>query len=61
MKYYRLYCFDGASRVLAVLEIDALSDAEAIQSVGAVGEYTRAELWEQDRLVARFQRSENSN
>lgn len=54
MRSYRLYCFDGASRITAVHEVQSRGDAEAILVAGHIKEGLKSELWERDRLVRRF-------
>jgi hypothetical protein len=52
-KFYRLYCFDGASRVISAEVIEALTDAEALQAAKQFNGGLSREVWDRDRLVGR--------
>lgn len=55
MKDYRLYCFDGASRITAAEWINAASDDDAVDAAKVMmNGCFRAEVWERDRLVGRI-------
>ncbi len=49
-------CFHGASRIIAVHDVDAACDAEAFLAAKAVACF-RVEVWERDRLVAPYLRT----
>ena len=52
MKDYRLYCFDGASRITAAEWISAATDHEAVDTAKVMmNGCFRAEVWDRDRLV----------
>jgi hypothetical protein len=55
MRAYRLYCFDGVSKITGVHEIVAETDDEALQEARAIKSGVKCELWERDRLIARFE------
>ena len=54
MKAYRLYCFDGASRITAAEWVEAINDAEAISVAKKNNNGVRCEVWDRDRLVGRI-------
>lgn len=55
MKDYRVYCFDGASRITAAEWINAATDNEAIDAAKVVmNGCFRAEVWDRERLVERI-------
>jgi len=55
VREYRVYCFDGASRIMSADWISAINDAEAyIQTKTRLRDCFRVELWDRDRLVGRI-------
>jgi len=57
MACYRLYCFSGQARITGAHDVEAETDAEAISAARTkVKEGVRFEVWQQDRLVGRFDR-----
>ena len=54
---YRVYCFDGGSRITGAEWIEALNDAGALQSAKESYDCFRVEVWDRDRLVGRAQRT----
>lgn len=55
MKYYRLYRIDGAGRITAAEWIEATDDNSASEQASSLcGDGASVELWERQRLVARF-------
>ena len=58
MKHYRVYCFDGGSRIINAEWIEAGSDDIALQSARATFDCFKIEVWDRDRLVGRHERSE---
>lgn len=53
---YRVYCFDGASRILSADWIQATNDAAALADAKRNMNCPRIEVWQRDRLVARYER-----
>ena len=53
MKSYRIYCFDGASKIVRAEWLDAGDDADAVNAAKQVDGCVRIEVWDRDRLVAR--------
>ena len=58
MKHYRVYCFDGGSRIINADWIEAENDAEALQAAKNAYDCFRIEVWDRDWLVGRYQRGE---
>lgn len=58
---YRIYCFDGGSRIVNADWIDAMNDADALSAAKEIMNCVRVEVWDRDRLVARHDRSEDSS
>ena len=54
MRYYRLYCFDAVSRIVGVHEVQTETEDEAVAEAASITSCARSELWDRDRLVARF-------
>ena len=54
-KTYRVYCFDGVSKVLFNDLIQAASDEDAIAQASAIGIGTKCELWEGNRLIVQLE------
>ena len=52
LRDYRLYCFDGGSRIISAEWIAAVNDAAALQQAKRLDCY-RVEVWDRDRLVGR--------
>jgi hypothetical protein len=55
VKDYRLYCFDGASRITGAEWLQAADDAQAMNDAKHVMTGIRCEVWDRDRLVGRYQ------
>lgn len=53
-KRYRVYCYDGASKVVTADFIKASSDEEAIAKAEARGFGSKCEIWDGKRLVAQL-------
>jgi hypothetical protein len=53
VKPYRIYCFDGASKIIRAESLDAGDDDEAVSAAKRVDGCVRLEVWDRDRLVAR--------
>lgn len=53
-KTYRVYCYDGASKVVTADFIKASSDEEAIAKAEARGFGSKCEIWDGKRLVAQL-------
>jgi len=51
-KTYRVYCYDGAHKVVTADWLEAASDDEAIAKAKARGFGTKCEIWERSRMVA---------
>lgn len=54
MKRYRVYSFDGTSRIVGSKDLEAETDAKAILAAQQVASGVNYEVWEGQRLVARF-------
>jgi hypothetical protein len=54
-KTYRIYCYDGARKIVTADWIEAASDEEAIAKAQAAGFGSRCEIWEGKRLVAQLE------
>lgn len=52
---YRVYCHDGANKVVNAEWVDAQTDGDAIAFVKATYPSYDCELWEGRRLVARIE------
>ena len=52
---YRIYCYDGANKVVTADWIEAASDQEAIAKAEAAGFGSKCEIWDGRRLVAQLQ------
>ena len=55
MKPYRVYCFDGASRIVSAEWIEAANDADALKAARELMDCFRMEVWEKERLVGRLE------
>jgi len=55
---YRVYCFDGASKIVGADWIEAVNDAEALQAEKKTYDCFRVEVWERGRFAGRYQRDE---
>jgi hypothetical protein len=53
-KTYRIYCYDGANKVVTADWIEADSDEEAIAKANAEGFGSECEIWDGRRLVAQL-------
>lgn len=53
MKNYRIYYFDGASKIVRAEWLEASDDADAIAAAKQVNGCVRIEVWDRDRLVGR--------
>lgn len=57
MQKYRIYCFDGGSRIVKADWLEAANDAVAVQEANVtIPDCFRIEVWERDRLVGRIDR-----
>lgn len=54
MANYKIYCFDGGSRIVSSDCLTAINDAEALNQAKCRIIGMRGEIWERDRLVARI-------
>jgi len=59
VKTYRIFCFDGASRIISADWLGADNDAEALETGKQALDCINIEAWEPDRLVGRIERSEH--
>jgi hypothetical protein len=55
LKSYRVYCYDGARKIVTADWIEAASDEEAIANAQAAGFGSKCEIWEGRRLVAQLE------
>ena len=55
MSAYRVYCLDGAGKVLAAEWIEAETDSAALDSARRFERAVRAEVWQGQRLVGRVE------
>ena len=53
-KRYRVYCYDGARKVVSADWIDAATDEDAIAKAEAAGFGDKCEIWDGKRLVAQL-------
>jgi hypothetical protein len=51
---YRVYCYDGANKVVTADWIEATSDEDAIAKAEAAGFGSKCEIWDGRRLVAQL-------
>ena len=49
---YRVYCYDGAHKIVTADWLEAASDEEAIAKATAAGFGSKCEIWDGKRLVA---------
>ena len=56
MKKYRVYCFDGGSRIIKADWIDAADDADALVVAKDIMDCPKVEIWDRYRLVGRYER-----
>lgn len=54
-KNYRVYCYDGAHKIVTAEWIEAANDEEAIAKAVAAGFGSKCEIWEGKRLVAQLE------
>ena len=52
---YRLYCYDGARKIVSAHWLDATSDEEAIAEAREGGFGSNCEIWEGTRMVAHIE------
>lgn len=57
MKMYRVYCFDGGSRIVGAEWIEAANDAEALQAAKDAFDCVRVEVWDRGRFAGRYLRN----
>ena len=55
MRTYRVYCFDGASRIVSAQWLEAANDADAVIAAKKQMNCVRIEVWERDRRVGLYQ------
>jgi hypothetical protein len=60
IKTYRVYCYDGARKIVTADFVEASSDEEAIAEAEARDFGSRCELWDGKRLVAELQEERRS-
>ena len=53
MVHFRIYCFDGASRITKADWLEAHDDAEAMREAEKISDCFRVEVWDRNRLVGR--------
>ena len=51
---YRIYCYDGAHKIVTADWIDAESDEDAVAKAHAAGFGSKCEIWQDQRLVAQL-------
>ena len=51
---YRLFCYDGAGRILSANWLVAANDDAAVAAANDVDKGTRREIWDRNRLVGRI-------
>ena len=61
MKHYRIYCFDGGSRIISADWIEADSDDAAYHAAKEAFYCFRVEVWDRKRLIGRHMRSERGS
>jgi len=54
MERYRVFCLDGANRILSADSVEANSDAEALSKAARLSLGDRREVWLRDRLIGRI-------
>jgi hypothetical protein len=54
MTVYRLYCLASDGRIEAAVEVEAVSDANAIKQATLMHPNNDCELWQLDRLVSKI-------
>lgn len=52
---YRIYCYDGAQKVVSADWLDATTDEDAIAEAHARGFGSQCEIWNGERMVAQLQ------
>jgi len=52
LRYFRIYCLDGAKHIVRVEELRASSEQEAVAAAQECCPFTPCEVWEGSRLVA---------
>lgn len=58
LRTYRIYCYDGANRMLTSDWLKAENDEDAIAEARAAGFGSQCEIWDGRRLVASLQEEE---
>ena len=58
MIHYRVYCFDGASRIVEADWLEAHDDVRALHAAREAFDCFRVEVWDRDRLAGRHERGE---
>ena len=57
MQMYRIYCFDGGSRIVKADWLQAVNDAVAVhEAKSTIPDCVRIEVWDRNRLVGRIDR-----
>ena len=59
MKHYRVYSFDGGSRIVGANWIEAADDTGALDADKEIMDCIRVEVWDRDRLVGRWERPQD--
>ena len=54
-KTYRVYCYDGARKIVSADWIEAVSDEDAIAKAEAAGFGDKCEIWDGNRMVAQLE------
>jgi hypothetical protein len=54
MRQYRVYCFAGTTRIVSADWIEAVNDAEAVQTAKNQEGWLGREIWDRNRLVGRI-------
>jgi hypothetical protein len=54
MRMYRVYCFDGAGRILQADWVEAADDDAAVAAARDLMNCPVVEVWDRGRLVARI-------
>jgi hypothetical protein len=55
VRYYRLYFLDKSNRIRQAVDMQHEDDAAAVEAAKAQADGRRMELWNQDRVVRRFE------
>ncbi len=54
LKSYRVYCYDGVSKIVSADWLQAASDEDAIEKARAAGFGSKCEVWDERRMVAKL-------